>query len=197
MKFKILKTVFASLILSICCLSQFAHAGLITSNDVYNDGSLEWLHFNFTVGLTSTESLNTYEGEGFRLATADEATTLVNDWFGVNLDAGNTIVNGTAFSDLIDSWNEEFTINYTTVGSYGLVANYGLFGARSDNNNIFSNYYPTVYGAGGDASQIGASYMLVRDVNKDVNVNVPEPSTLAIFALGIIGLASRRFKQQS
>jgi hypothetical protein len=28
-------------------------------------------------------------------------------------------------------------------------------------------------------------------------VNVPEPSTLAIFALGLIGLASRRFKKQS
>jgi len=27
--------------------------------------------------------------------------------------------------------------------------------------------------------------------------NVPEPSTLAIFALGMIGLASRRFKKQS
>ena len=26
---------------------------------------------------------------------------------------------------------------------------------------------------------------------------VPEPSTLAIFALGLIGLASRRFKKQS
>ena len=26
---------------------------------------------------------------------------------------------------------------------------------------------------------------------------VPEPSTLAIFALGMIGLASRRFKKQS
>jgi hypothetical protein len=28
-------------------------------------------------------------------------------------------------------------------------------------------------------------------------VDVPEPSTLAIFALGMIGLASRRFKKQS
>jgi hypothetical protein len=28
------------------------------------------------------------------------------------------------------------------------------------------------------------------------NVSVPEPTTLAIFALGIMGLASRRFKKQ-
>lgn len=31
----------------------------------------------------------------------------------------------------------------------------------------------------------------------DNSVDVPEPSTLAIFALGMIGLASRRFKKQS
>jgi len=31
----------------------------------------------------------------------------------------------------------------------------------------------------------------------DSNVEVPEPSTLAIFALGMMGLASRRFKKQS
>ena len=31
----------------------------------------------------------------------------------------------------------------------------------------------------------------------DSNVEVPEPSTLAIFALGMMGLVSRRFKKQS
>lgn len=36
------------------------------------------------------------------------------------------------------------------------------------------------------------SYMIVKDT-----VNVPEPSTLAIFVLGITGLVSRRFKKQS
>ncbi|WP_159822808.1 PEP-CTERM sorting domain-containing protein [Colwellia sp. 20A7] len=35
----------------------------------------------------------------------------------------------------------------------------------------------------------------VNSVGPVSSVNVPEPSTLAIFALGIIGLASRRFKK--
>jgi hypothetical protein len=42
--------------------------------------------------------------------------------------------------------------------------------------------------------------MLYRDhaiAAPDDNIDVPEPSTLAIFALGMIGLASRRFKKQS
>ena len=32
---------------------------------------------------------------------------------------------------------------------------------------------------------------------KDVVAEVPEPSTIAVFALGMIGLASRRLKKQS
>jgi hypothetical protein len=42
------------------------------------------------------------------------------------------------------------------------------------------------------------SFDLGTDLNiPEANSEVPEPSTLAIFALGIIGLASRRFKKQS
>jgi hypothetical protein len=43
-----------------------------------------------------------------------------------------------------------------------------------------------------------AGFVLVRDPNfVEPNTNVPEPSTLAIFVLGMIGLASCRFKKQS
>ncbi|MGL1957049.1 MAG: PEP-CTERM sorting domain-containing protein [Colwellia sp.] len=41
------------------------------------------------------------------------------------------------------------------------------------------------------------SHMSVWAHDPPVVSNIPEPSTLAIFALGIIGLALRRFKQQS
>tara|TARA_R110000737_G_scaffold351475_1_gene393850 strand:- start:15877 stop:16572 length:696 start_codon:yes stop_codon:yes gene_type:complete len=41
-----------------------------------------------------------------------------------------------------------------------------------------------------NSSYLGYSTLLVR------NKSVPEPSTLAIFALGIMGLLSRRFKKQ-
>ena len=42
------------------------------------------------------------------------------------------------------------------------------------------------------STDIGLSTMLVRSQTLDV----PEPSTLAIFVLGLMGLASRRFKKQ-
>ena len=41
----------------------------------------------------------------------------------------------------------------------------------------------------------GMGWFLVRESQRQTQV--PEPSTLAIFALGMIGLASRRFKKQS
>ena len=37
----------------------------------------------------------------------------------------------------------------------------------------------------------------IQGTSQDVFTDVPEPSTLAIFALGIMGLASRKFKKQS
>ena len=36
----------------------------------------------------------------------------------------------------------------------------------------------------------------IDDVKLSNNVNVPEPSTFAIFALGMVGLASRKFKKE-
>jgi hypothetical protein len=65
----------------------------------------------------------------------------------------------------------------------------------------------------GNVGSQGATWMYYRDENgttlntrvkwrlgpatSKAHLDVPEPSTLAIFALGMIGLASRRFKQQS
>ncbi|MBU2869507.1 PEP-CTERM sorting domain-containing protein [Colwellia sp. E2M01] len=47
--------------------------------------------------------------------------------------------------------------------------------------------------AGADIDAIGA--ITSAEADPDLIVSVPEPSTLAIFALGIFGLASRRFKK--
>ncbi len=46
---------------------------------------------------------------------------------------------------------------------------------------------------GGAANYVGFDNITFGSVNP--NTQVPEPSTLAIFALGIISLASRRLKQ--
>jgi hypothetical protein len=52
---------------------------------------------------------------------------------------------------------------------------------------------------GGSADQLGSfgEYTLTVSEGPVLVSEVPEPSTLAIFALGLMGLASRRFKKQS
>ena len=51
------------------------------------------------------------------------------------------------------------------------------------------------YGSG-FAFSTGNAHLFSFDA-EDAGVKVPEPSTLAIFALGLMGLASRRFKKKS
>ncbi|MDX2369087.1 MAG: choice-of-anchor L domain-containing protein [Colwellia sp.] len=49
---------------------------------------------------------------------------------------------------------------------------------------------------GGDGVWDSTVFIQASSFTDNVTVTVPEPSTLAIFALGIMGLASRRFKKQ-
>jgi hypothetical protein len=72
-----------------------------------------------------------------------------------------------------------YVANSGALGKFSEIGG-GNFG-RSDFNAGASRY------SGSGRDQRGS--MLVR------STNVPEPSTLAIFALGLIGLASRRFKK--
>ncbi|AAZ26887.1 lamin tail domain-containing protein [Colwellia psychrerythraea] len=60
-------------------------------------------------------------------------------------------------------------------------------------NNLGSSWETSTFlHASGDFSTAGRCN---DDVGQVCSVSVPEPSTLAIFALGMIGLASRRFKK--
>ena len=93
-------------------------------------------------------------------------------------------------------------ITFTFANSILLNSN-SLYGFEWDSNskgfttwaNHNSNY------SGGEAfSSYNGSNLIFRDVDRIFHADltaVPEPSTLAIFALGMIGLASRRFKKQS
>jgi hypothetical protein len=108
------------------------------------------------------------------------------------------VVDGNSWSSSTDplfSWannsiNESTfvdNVNGLALGSQDLdVTNIvrGWVNGTSENNGF------VVYGA--ERAYQGAGFDNAR-----LQVEVPEPSTIAIFALGIIGLASRRFKKQS
>jgi hypothetical protein len=87
---------------------------------------------------------------------------------------------------------------------YGLTSNYGrIFTGYVSDYAYLSNGYQGSFTKYKDIARINHSYKHVS-VNSDYNdigsmlvrtTQVPEPSTLAIFALGMIGLSSRRFKK--
>lgn len=110
--------------------------------------------------------------------------------------SGGFLANGAAelvlFDNLLNEidrveWDDGVTFPDPTGASMALTS-------ISLDNNLGSNWAEsTLLRASGDYSTPGRCN---SDVGEVCSVSVPEPSTLAIFALGIIGLTSRRFNKQ-
>ncbi len=45
------------------------NAAVITDDNVYDDGNLEWLNLNFTRDTSSADALIDFGGDGFRMAS--------------------------------------------------------------------------------------------------------------------------------
>ena len=100
-----------------------------------------------------------------------DITVLASDYSGNNGWADNTVY--------------EFSLDFTTTGIKIGIDGTNIF----DVSGVFNS---------GKFGFYNYSQSLVRytGFTEEVSQSVPEPSTLAIFALGIMGLAARRFKKQ-
>jgi len=196
MKFKYLNVALASLILSATFLASTATAGIISVDDWWlqtdaNGG----LRQNTTVSdiyfavskQTTFNAIDTYEAiDGYRFLSTLEA---VNLW-------GYQTLNNPGTSDYLTYNNQGGWAGYVWEGAnrYQFVFSDSI----TTGAMMHAGHYETfVYNNGNfDTSTNNfAGFVMIKD---DTQTNsVPEPSTLAIFALGMIGLASRRFKKQS
>jgi hypothetical protein len=94
-----------------------------------------------------------------------------------------------------------FDFNGSSNGGYTIF----WFASGFDSGYWCLNGTPAICDGNNGASSLGFKTDPLLDVltgistiaSRDVQVDVPEPSTLAIFGLGLMGLASRRFKKQS
>jgi len=179
-----LKAAVVGLVLSV---SGFANAGLISASDTYNEfGSLStsqngftWQFSNLPPAASDLTFLFSWERMDF---SAGEYMDIFLEGTLLGRIGGGTstsclAANGGSFnSDCFGTINFETpSLNYLDDGVLNLVAN------QTGVNSSGGVHTDSPYGF----------------VSARVSYNaVPEPSTLAIFALGIMGLAARRFKKQ-
>jgi len=173
MNIKMLKAALAGLILSVC---GFANAGLIltqstATTDTNNVTTFDWATIMFTSQYTDTITLgNMLSGYAHHHGNTD-LDTMLNVFDGstwINVFRADILAGNILLSSLYSS---PITFTGMTISGIRLTGNYSV---HQMYHSVSTNMTYTLSGT-----------------------PVPEPSTLAIFALGMIGLASRKFKIQS
>jgi len=187
---KMLKAAVAGLVLSV---SGFANAGLITLDGSIDDHTEvdHWSFFvtqsgTFTFDVLARESGNDFFTNGVGNDELDSYIYLfTNDANGAL--KGSDDDGGRGSDGSVHSYDSFMTVDLTigkylfAIGDHYLSESEARVGLNGDNaGSTVGRYSVSISSAAG-----------VARVN-----SVPEPSTLAIFALGIMGLAARRFKKQ-
>ena len=197
-----LRISFVGLILSI---SSIANAGLIQLDGM---GSImEWTDLESTAG----------EMPDFIWGNSD---SLNADKIGLYIELADGRTGSLVYSGVSGLWNSSNFVNLGADIATGVFANspylHFLFNTAKTltypqalpaawsnatisgvSNNFDLSYYEQT-GSNFRASVAGWESATITTYSSAYTpTSVPEPSTLAIFALGMIGLASRRFKKQS
>lgn len=142
--------------------------------------SADWVILGSGTGLTATEFsfLDTFMNNGGNLWVVGEASTYNS-------------INAVATS-VLTHFNTGMSISLAGISTIGNASPEALsLGGGANFQVNFSSYI-----SGGTAlySDNNGAIVSVSSFN---TTSVPEPSTLAIFALGMMGLVSRRFKKKS
>jgi len=177
---KILKAAIAGLVLSVSC---FANAGLI-NYDVILTADSDFTAFGG--GLSGDEFYGTFSIDDSLVGggiVSDPALTGSLLFFNLNIA-------GTIFSDATAvNFNNALRFNNGPL----LDISFDLTNSNGDSLNVFTAFEGTSRWSAFEASTQGEVSGNTFGVSVVFNkTSVPEPSTLAIFALGIMGLASRR-----
>ncbi|WP_259365009.1 MULTISPECIES: PEP-CTERM sorting domain-containing protein [unclassified Colwellia] len=178
MKLKLLISTLAGLLLTVSCMvnATLIQADFLGSNDGFYDTETElyWVDINkFSSGNISSmfSQANTM---GATLATKAQIVELFGNLNGVATSTYFSIA-GTKWNDFLWGYYDDSTP--TGPGGQAFIRSDGQQWILDDRGDFDGHRYLGAW----------ATY----------TVDVPEPSTLAIFALGLMGLASRRFKNKS
>ncbi|AAZ24265.1 PEP-CTERM sorting domain-containing protein [Colwellia psychrerythraea] len=188
MKFKFLNIALACLFL---CVTSTSNAGLIFDITEYTDSKMA-----FSVTGTLDQAYNSnrhdslfYVGTDFSLSQMWNSSNMV--FTGNSTVQGNSVTwdranNGSTTGYALFGWANSLN----TILAAGTVINFDVTAVGTFNS---IDYAPSDFELYIGTNTIRHAHHKIADAVDSTN-KVPEPSTLAIFALGMIGFASRRFK---
>jgi hypothetical protein len=207
-----LRTMTLSIIIMLGGIASSANAQEEEASDSRCDlGCVTLLGSNEKVSITEVQR---YDGVEYEVNVLDEALTITA--FGVtNIDnveyATGSHVESWSDQYLSENqWNEGF--GFTYLGNqvstndlgvfedlFGLTENHVAFFFKNEvaNSGVvnFNNAGSGFYLQFASTRSELAAFNGTNVVSQSATNNVPEPSTLAVFALGLMGLVSRRFKK--
>jgi hypothetical protein len=208
MKFIFLKA--AVLILSASVWANVANAGLIElkwDTTISNLGG-EWapsstvgelISIIITVDNGGASTLNQIWGEddfiGYRI---ESATGWVFSSSVITLDAssGSFATNGSGIVTSTGNWQASVPLLFVTDTSWNPLTNLGAW--YNNGINTIAQYTTIGFSVGGSLSAVNvAQNQIPLNWNARTVQEVPEPSSLVFFALGLIGLSLNRFKKQA
>ena len=191
MKNKFLK---ASLVSCFLAISSYAHASFIDNGDFTTDTStmLDWLDWEITDNMSGTAALGI--PGGWRYATVTETyEMLVSMGFGLG---GGQSTQLSGYQDQFDEFAGLFGLTMSNDDGFSVYAQvqgaggYGVYSSphNDERKTVRHGWLPDSY----DTTSANSSYGIAL-----VRSSVPEPSTLAILALGVLAPVFRRFKKYS
>jgi hypothetical protein len=186
MKIKFLNTAVAGLVLSISCLVNFANAGVILSDST-------------AVNTSGQDYSRTFDVTGFE--DYKNLVFTVNARGDYGLDEYNEfikfLIDGTSFGNYrYDTIGVTSFTGPTGDDKFDIIIDFTFTVSDIDWNNFASDSQVSIQWD--NSANVGSAPGFY--VNYSLSGNpapVPEPATLAIFALGMIGLASRRLNKKS
>jgi hypothetical protein len=208
----------AFLVLSLTANAGLVHYGDYTLNEdtnIVTGNDLEWLQWNVTYGMSTTSALTAYSNDGWVLASNLQMSSLLNSFeFNTNYvwsedeNIEQKLTSSLFSNDLsndpeyqfINLFGQTWGCDTCAIGSsaawfgddadgdgkhnavdvLNLYKDFRFLGYENEVSITSDTYF---YGTSGGKNGVA----LVR------SIDVPEPSTFAIFALGILGLVSRKF----